>query len=941
VAGLPAWASTTATTTTLAVTSGGSPVSTVISPAVVTLTATVKAGTTAISPGVVTFCDASASYCTDIHLLGTAQLTSAGTASMKFVPGPGSHSYKAVFAGTTNYAASSSTNSSLSVTGKYPTISTITASGISTGYTLNATVGTVGENSPTGTESFEDASNSNAVLGTASLVAGTAGFNYLNGLNSTSFVGPAHMVKGDFNGDGFLDLAIENENAATLTILLGDGHGNFTPTSASPFSSGPGFYPKTIAAGDFNNDGKLDLVVGDNSNQVIVFLGDGTGNFTEGNFYSTGMLPAYIAVADFNHDGNLDLAIANYNSNNMTILLGNGDGTFTPATGSPITTNANPLWIQAGILRTNTSSTNTDLVVMDQGVNTVQVFLGNGNGTFALQTSPPTLTDTPAAVALVDLTGNGKLDMAIPYGPNGFVEVFQGNGDGTFTAQSVQSSTGQLNKAIDYGDFNGDGIVDLVLPGFEDATPGVVTTLFGWGDYTFENAAPTPATGLEAGLIVAGDFNGDGVPDVAVTNFASNTLTILETVDAVATAQKTGIVVAAGTHNVFASYPGDSNYLAGNSATTTLITNPPTPTLSISCTPNPVGYQQVLTCSSTVSGDHGGTIAFTINGVAWTSGAPNSSGTFSATRTVGVTSGSYTLAANYSGDPNYGPATASVVVTAEKTTPTLSIGCTPNPIAQGQVLTCTSTVSGDFGGTIAFTINGVAWTSGAPNGSGTFSATRTVGVSSGSYTIAANYSGDTGYNSATNSVVVTVGAAPTLSINCTPNPVAYHQTLTCSSTVSGDHGGTIAFTINGVAWTSGAPNGSGTFSATRTVGVASGSYTLTANYSGDANYPPATASQVVTATQVTPTLSMNCTPNPVAQGTVLTCTSTVSGDFGGTIAFTINGVAWTSGAPNGSGTFSATRTVGVSSGTYTVAANYSGDTDYAAATNSVQVTAEP
>jgi uncharacterized membrane protein len=121
-------------------------------------------------------------------------------------------------------------------------------------------------------------------------------------------------------------------------------------------------------------------------------------------------------------------------------------------------------------------------------------------------------------------------------------------------------------------------------------------------------------------------------------------------------------------------------------------------------------------------------------------------------------------------------------------------------------------------------------------------------VSSGSYVIEANYSGDTNYAATSASVTVTAEpAAPTLSIICTPNPVGYQQQLTCTSTVSGDHGGTISFTINGNAWTSGAPNGSGTFSATRTVQVSSGSYVIEANYSGDTNYAATSASVTVTA----------------------------------------------------------------------------------------------
>ena len=355
-----------------------------------------------------------------------------------------------------------------------------------------------------------------------------------------------------------------------------------------------------------------------------------------------------------------------------------------------------------------------------------------------------------------------------------------------------------------------------------------------------------------------------------------------------------------------------------------------------------MGYHQQLTCSATVSGDHGGTIAFTIEGNPWTSGAPNGSGVFSSTRTVQVSSGTYTVAANYSGDTNYTATSASVNVTAQQGTPTLSINCTPNPVGYHQQLTCSATVSGDYGGTIAFTINGNPWTSGAPNGSGTFSATRTVQVSSGTYTVAANYSGDANYTATSASVNVTAQqGTPTLSINCTPNPVGYHQQLTCSATVSGDYGGTIAFTIDGNPWTSGAPDGSGTFSATRTVQVSSGTYTVAANYSGDANYTATSASVSVTAQPAMPTLSINCTPNPVGYHQQLTCSATVSGDYGGTIAFTIDGNPWTSGAPNSSGTFSATRTVQVSSGTYTVAANYSGDANYTATSTSEVVTAQP
>ncbi len=188
-----AFAQSAPTTTTLAITSGGSAVTTVTSGTVVTLTATVLAGTAPVTVGQVKFCDASATYCEDIHIVGTAQLTSAGSATYKFRPGVGSHSYKAVFVGTPNgataYAASTSSAAALSVTGLSPSITTLAVSPgpSSNTYTLTATVGGNGSTAPTGTVSFLNASNGNAVLGTATLGAGTAGASFLN----TSNVGSA------------------------------------------------------------------------------------------------------------------------------------------------------------------------------------------------------------------------------------------------------------------------------------------------------------------------------------------------------------------------------------------------------------------------------------------------------------------------------------------------------------------------------------------------------------------------------------------------------------------------------------------------------------------------------------------------------------------------------------------------------------------------------
>ena len=152
----------TGTTTTLKVAAGGSVVTSVSSGTAVTLTATVLLGVTPVTTGQVNFCDATAAHCTDVHLLGQAQLTPSGTAVFKFRPGPGSHSYKVIFVGTSSAPASTSATAALTVTppSTYPTTTTLSSSGSAGNYTLSATVIGNGPQTPSGTLSFLDITDS-------------------------------------------------------------------------------------------------------------------------------------------------------------------------------------------------------------------------------------------------------------------------------------------------------------------------------------------------------------------------------------------------------------------------------------------------------------------------------------------------------------------------------------------------------------------------------------------------------------------------------------------------------------------------------------------------------------------------------------------------------------------------------------------------------------
>jgi hypothetical protein len=267
--------------------------------------------------------------------------------------------------------------------------------------------------------------------------------------NRTDFIAgssPASVVVGDFTGDGTLDLVLgDYEFAPYVTVLLGDGTGKFTATTSPPNGEYPTY---ALAVGDFNGDGKLDLAVLENQKFVNILLGVGDGTFTaiaqplppEG-------FPISIAVGDFNGDGKLDLAVANtgvdvYGSNTVTILLGNGDGTFTATAQSPTTGN-NPGSMAVGDFN---GDGNLDLAVVNTCGNgppncpsgtpgTVTILMGDGNGGFTAAASSPATTPNPGAVAAGDFNGDGRLDLAVTFwnAPNNGVSVLLQSPDMTIS----------------------------------------------------------------------------------------------------------------------------------------------------------------------------------------------------------------------------------------------------------------------------------------------------------------------------------------------------------------------------------------------------------------------------------------------------------------------------------------------------------------------------
>jgi phospholipase C len=343
-------------------------------------------------------------------------------------------------------------------------------------------------------------------------------------LSKTDFAtgtAPLGIARGDLNGDGITDLAVVNSGSNTLSIMLGNGTGGFTLKS----SPATGVAPTAVATGDFNGDGKLDLAVttlgtsGTVPPAVSVLLGNGDGTFTpaSGSAPQVGDGPVALTVGDLSMTGRLNIVTVNNIENLGSILIGNGDGTFAAEATGPNTGIA-PVSVAVGDLD---GDGDLDAVVANNADNTFSVLPGNGDGTFTWIADIAT-GQGPSSIALGDLNGDGILDVAVANKTDNNVAVYTGVGDGTFVLKS-SFATGAGPNSLTMGDFNGDNILDLATA---NSAANSVSILLGNGDATFQNHADSPA-GNTPSAIVAADFNSDGRLDLAETNTVANTVSIL------------------------------------------------------------------------------------------------------------------------------------------------------------------------------------------------------------------------------------------------------------------------------------------------------------------------------------------------------------------------------------------------------------------------------
>jgi hypothetical protein len=455
---------------------------------------------------------------------------------------------------------------------------------------------------------------------------------------------PTSVMLSDVNGDGKADIVVSNRDSNDIAVLLGNGDGTFQ--SAVTYSSGDS-KPISVAVADVNGDGKPDAVVANSGgDDIAVLLGNGDGTFQKAATYgSGGHKPGFVAVADVNGDGRLDVVVANECSDSsftvgfgtVGVLLGNGDGTFQTAVtygsgGGPT--------VSLAVADVN-SDGKFDIVVANYQTHqncqtqscSIGVLLGNGNGTFQPVVTYDSGGFRASSIGVTDVNGERKPDIVVSNLDTNDIGVLLGNGDGTFQqAITYGGSNMYLPDSVTVIDVNGDGKPDIVVADYcdiWDCKVGLVSILLGNGDGTFQTEVIYGSGGDQALSVAVADLNGDGRPDVVVSNGC------------------------------------DTWDQCNHSTIGVLINTSLTPTTTaLTSSPNPSNFGQAVTFTATVTVQPGfykgvptGTVTF-YDGSTNIGNSPLDSNGVAILTTSKLTEGTHSMTATYSGDKNCVPSTS-------------------------------------------------------------------------------------------------------------------------------------------------------------------------------------------------------------------------------------------------------------------------------------------
>jgi Bacterial Ig-like domain (group 3)/FG-GAP-like repeat len=685
------------------------------------------------------------------------------------------------------------------------------------------------------------------------------------------------VVVADVNGDGKPDLIVASwskdggqGSEGSVDVLLGNGDGTLGP----PVRYGTvGAQAFSLAVGDVNGDGKPDLVVANNclsltacntGGGVTVLLGNGDGTFQPGTiFYSGGQSAESVAIADMNHDGHPDLIVINEahlggsGPGVVGILLGNGDGTFQPVVGYTV---GNQLSQALAVGDLNADGNPDVVVVGDEDPGSVSVLLGNGDGTLQAQVFYPSGGQEPVTVAIGDVNGDGHPDLAVaqlcPDGTScGAVSVLIGNGDGSFQSPVNYNSGGVNPTAAVIGDMNGDGIPDLIVADSASfGGPGELNVLLGNGNGTFQPPVSFPSAISPHGLAVA-DLNGDAKPDAVVVTEQPPSVTIL--------LNNSG---AAATSTALVAVPNPSTFGQSVTLTATVTSGSKTPT-------GPVIFYDGSTVVGTAM------LAKKTAAISLSSPAV----------------GSHTLLAVFQGSSKFAPSSsAPVSLPVAQATTITSITSSVNPVGIGQTVIYTATVAAQYSGAItgSMTFHDGGTTLATVALTGNQASWSTFYISQGTHSITAAYSGDANNAGSTSSVLTeTAGNGAPIStktsVVTSQSPVFVGQPVTFTATVTSTEGPipdgeTVTF-YDGPA-ESLTKIGSATLSSgvavLNTSLLVPGGHTITANYVGDATFRPSSGRVQEAVHQYTTSSAITSSLNPCHHGDHVILTVTVTSNGG-------------------------------------------------------------
>jgi hypothetical protein len=389
-------------------------------------------------------------------------------------------------------------------------------------------------------------------------------------------------------------------NLVGLLLLLSQAN-SWAQCFQNTLNIGVGAQPMSVVVGDFNRDNKPDLAVANNnSNTVSVLLNDGTGGFSGKTDFGVGTQPRSVTVGDFNSDGNPDLVVANYNSNNVSVLLGNGSGGF--GTKTDFAVGNRPSSVAVGDFNNDSK---LDLITTNAGSNNVSVLLGNGSGGFGAAIDFGVGDGaSPQSVALADFNDDGLLDIAVANAGNNTVFVAKGTGTGGFN-NAIPFQGDAVPVAVVIADFNHDGKLDLAVANNSGSSVSVMLNS-GFGIFP---ASPEFGVNPQPYTVAVGDFNGDGNTDLVSASDANSNVSVLLGDGTGQFSTKTDFGVGSRPQSVaVGDFNGDgkpdlvtANY-GSNNVSVLYNCTLPAPTLSVSASPNPVCAASTVALSVTATG---------------------------------------------------------------------------------------------------------------------------------------------------------------------------------------------------------------------------------------------------------------------------------------------------------------------------------------------------